>query len=93
MVLFKIFIIAFIILLSITILFIILKNHKRQATQIISIQTFLGSNSYNLLENEPIEQKKSLIETIKDYFFNDKDDENIDDGNDDIGDGDGDAGE
>ena len=88
----KIVIIAFIILLSITILFIVLKNHKRQATQTISIQAFLGSNSYNLLDNEPIEQKKSLIEAIKD-FFNDKDDENIDDGNGDIDDGDGDAGE
>ena len=86
---FKIFIIAFIILLTITILFIILKNYKRQATYIISLQTFLGSNH---LENEPIEQKKSLIETINDYF-NDKDDEIIDDGDGDIGDGGDDAGE
>ena len=85
---FKIFIIAFIILLTITILFIILKNYKRQATYTISIQTFLGSNH---LENEPIEQNKSLIETIKDYF-NDKSDEVIDDGIDDIDGGD-DAGE
>ncbi len=92
---FKFILIALIIFLAIFILYIILIVNRRQATQIFSIQTFLGKSSYNLLNNEPLEQNKSLIEKINDYF-NDKDDDDdeiIDDGHDDIGDGGDDAGE
>jgi len=90
--LFKIFLIAFIVFITIMILFIILIVNRRHTIQTFSIQTFLGNSSYNLFDKEPIEQKKSLIETINDYF-NDKDDEIIDDGDGDIGDGGDDAGE
>lgn len=45
----------------------------------------MGHSSYEF-DEEQNEKKKSLIETIND-FFKDNDDEVIDDGNGDIGDG------
>lgn len=87
----KIFLFLILILLIISILLIFFIKNRKQATQIFSIQTFLG-NSSNTLDNEPNEQKKSLIDAIND-FFKDGNDETIDDDNGDIG-GDGDdAGE
>lgn len=76
-------------ILIVIIFSIILIKNKKQAIQIYSIQTFLGSSSHSF-EDEPNEQKKSLIDVWNDYFVNSKDD--ISDGTEDIGD-DGDAGE
>jgi hypothetical protein len=86
----KILLFSILILLIISILLIIYIKNRKQATKIYSIQTFLGSSS-TALEDEPNEQKKSLIDVMNDYFQNSKDDM-IDDDNDDIGD-DGDGGE
>ncbi|WP_071395101.1 hypothetical protein [Bacillus tuaregi] len=80
-------------LIAFLILFIILKNHRRQATQTYSLQTFLISSSDDLLEDKQNEQKKSLIEKINDYLFKDSDNEMINDDNEDIGDGGDGAGE
>jgi cell shape-determining protein MreC len=74
----KILLFTILILLIISILLIILIKKRKVATQIYSIQTFLGSNSYNVLEDEPNEQTKSLSDTINDFFSND---EKIDDDN------------
>jgi hypothetical protein len=85
----KIVLFAILIVIVFSILFFILIKNKKQAIQIYSLQTFLGSSSHSF-EDEPNEQKKSLIDVLNDYFKNSKDD--ISDGNEDIGD-DGDAGE
>ena len=74
----------------ITILFIIVIKTRRKAIQTYSIPTFIGN--YNLIDEEPNEQKKSLVEKIIN-IFNDSDGEINDDGNGDIGDGGDDAGE
>nr|WP_263327023.1 hypothetical protein [Neobacillus sp. Marseille-Q6967] len=89
----KIFLFVILTLIIISILLIILFKKRNQATQIYSIQTFLGSGSYNQLEDEPIEQKKSLIDVINDFFQDNNDDEIIDDDNGDIDDDGDDAGE
>jgi hypothetical protein len=86
----KILLFAILIVLVISILLFIYIKNRRQATKIYTIHTFLGSSS-TALEDEPNEQKKSLIDIINDYFLNSKD-HMIDDDNDDIGD-DGDGGE
>ena len=88
----KIFFIAFLIPLVIILFLVILIKNRRQAIHTYSIQTFLGNSTYNLLDEEPNEQKKTLIERIN-VFFKDSNDKNIDDGNDDIGDDGDDAGE
>ncbi|MGG1677956.1 hypothetical protein ACIFOT_19665 [Neobacillus sp. NRS-1170] len=83
---FKIFLFVMLIVLIISILLIILIKNRNQATQIYTIQTFLGSSSNNVPEDDPIEQKKSLIDVINDFFKeqNDKiiDDDNADSDND-----------
>ncbi|WP_223596763.1 hypothetical protein [Neobacillus bataviensis] len=86
---FKIFLFGILILLIILFHFIILIKNRNQATQIYTIHTFLGSSPNNVPEDEQIEQKKSLIDGINDFFKESKekiiDDENEDsdgDGND-----------
>ena len=91
-VLFKTLLLTFLLLLFITILIIVLIKKRKEAIQVYSIQTFLSGSAYSVLENEPDEQKKSLVESINDFFKDNN--ENNDEGDDsDIG-GDGDdAGE
>lgn len=83
----KFLLFAIIILLIFSILLILLIKNKRQAIQIYSLQTFLGSSS--LFEDEPNEQKKSFIDTINDFFKDDNDvqmdDDHGDPGGDDTG--------
>lgn len=79
----KILLFAILILLIFSILLIILIKNKKQAIQIYSLQTFLGSSS-NSFEDEPNEQKKSFIDTIND-FFKDDNDVQMDDNDGDIG--------
>jgi len=83
----KIFLFVILMILMISILFIIFIKKRNQAIQIYSIQTFLGSGPYNQLDNESIEQKKSLIDSINDFFKDSTEDENIDDNEDIDGDG------
>ncbi|MFJ5761987.1 hypothetical protein ACIQAA_23285 [Neobacillus sp. NPDC093182] len=84
----KILLFAILILLIFSILLIILIKNKKQAIQIYSLQTFLGSSS-NSFEDEPNEQKKSFIDTINDFFKDDNDvqmdDDHGDPGDDDAG--------
>ncbi|MEH7501587.1 hypothetical protein V7152_06000 [Neobacillus drentensis] len=83
---FKIILIVLIIILAIIILSFMLIFNRKQATETFSIPTFLENNSYNQFDNVPMEQHKSIIEKINDYFKV-KDEENIIDGdsNDDDG--------
>jgi hypothetical protein len=83
----KFLLIALLILFIIILLFIIGIKNRRQAIQTYSFPTFIGKSSYNLIVEEPNEQKKSLIDKIID-IFNDSTGEIIDnDGDGDIGDG------
>ncbi|MDQ1002131.1 hypothetical protein QFZ28_002531 [Neobacillus niacini] len=84
----KIVLFAIFILIIFSILLFILIKNKNQAIEIYSLQTFLR-NSSNSFEDEPNEQKKSLIDIFNDYFKNSKDDMSSDNGDSD----DGDAGE
>lgn len=83
----KFLLFAIIILLIFSILLILLINNKKQAIQIYSLQTFLGTSSS--FEVEPNEQKKSLIDTINDFFKVDNeiemDDDHGDPGDDEAG--------
>jgi hypothetical protein len=85
----KIVLFAILLVIVFSILLFILIKNKKQAIQIYSLQSFFGSSSHSI-EDEPYEQKKSLIDVLNDYFYNSKDDMSDDNG--DIGD-DGDAGE
>jgi hypothetical protein len=82
----KIVLFAILIVIVFSILLFILIKNKNQAIQIYSLQSFLGSSPHSF-EDEPNEQKKSLIDVLNDYFKNSEDDMSDDNGDD------GDAGE
>ncbi|WP_040203474.1 hypothetical protein [Neobacillus jeddahensis] len=84
---FKIVGIALILFLAIALVIVILIIHKRRVTEILSIHTFLGNSSYQLLHHEPMEEKISFLEKMKKFF-----DEHDHGGNGDIDDDGGDDG-
>lgn len=70
-----------IILISIVICLYLISRYKKQAIQVFTIKAFL--NDYHLNEND--NQKKSLIDTINDFFDDNGSSDNVDNGESDDG--------